>query len=112
MFPDWAVHLSLCAPGLRSEFEHIALVAFARDGIHQLPRIRRIGFGDVAVESCLLHRGRAAEGARAADAPAGGGFPPAPWTRPPPLRATRSMRGVRPNSPVTTTSTRLSRPRA
>src|SRR5207249_3407692 len=61
MFPDRAVHLSLCAPGLRSEFEHIALVAFARDGIHQLPRIRRIWFGDVAVESCLLHRGRAAE---------------------------------------------------
>jgi len=61
MFPDRAVHLSLCAPGLGSEFEHIGLVAFARDGIHQFPGIRRIWFGDVAVESCLLHGGRAAD---------------------------------------------------
>src|SRR4051812_20044746 len=64
MFPNRAVHLSLCAPGLGSEFEHIGLVAFARDGIHELPPIQRIWFGDVAVESCLSHRGHAAESER------------------------------------------------
>src|SRR4029079_12884374 len=57
VLPGGPVHFGGGSPGLRSQLEHISLVALASNRVGQLPGVTRIRLCDVAVESGLLPAG-------------------------------------------------------